>query len=149
MEDKKWIPTVLYGDNDPDTIVRVLRAWKMNNKTEFMNEIGAALQFFEGFGENWHAVKDCLCNLYDDKAFKRYIIVVTKADELFSSSPNELEWFIKTIVETSEYYSKQIRDGDIFDRPPVRFELVLECTDTAKITEVISRYYKSPNQSVK
>ena len=62
-EDERWIPSRLYGRPDVKAAIKVLRGNKMRSRQGLMNEFGAALQFFEGFGENWHALKDCLSHL--------------------------------------------------------------------------------------
>jgi len=56
--EEEWIPAVFYSAGDSQTAVRVLRGKKMRTTPRLMDELGAALQFFYGFGENWHALKE-------------------------------------------------------------------------------------------
>src|SRR4030095_2905605 len=59
-ERKAWIPTAFYARPGLNVCTRQLRGQKMRTTRSLMDEVGAALQFFEGFGENWHALQECL-----------------------------------------------------------------------------------------
>ena len=49
----------------------------MRRLPDLMNEFGAALQFFDGFGENWHALKECLSYLDEWLPATAYVLVVS------------------------------------------------------------------------
>lgn len=49
---------------DPQGIaVRVIRGWKCETEQGLMDEIAAALQFPDYFGENWNALHECINDL--------------------------------------------------------------------------------------
>lgn len=124
-EEVKWMPHFLYRLEGRTTYVKKLRGFKMNTKVDLMNEFGAALQFFDGFGENWHALKDCLRSLEESDKSDSYLIIISDSQKvLLNESPEALHWLITTIVEVGEYWSEAISDGDIFDRPPRPFKVL-------------------------
>ena len=51
------LPSARY-DEPKGAAIRKLRGHKMHGVPELMEEFGAALQFFDDFGENWHALKE-------------------------------------------------------------------------------------------
>ena len=53
-----WQHDYFYSRPDTKCWVRRLRGWKMKSKQALMDEISAACQFFDGFGENWWEVQD-------------------------------------------------------------------------------------------
>lgn len=130
-EDQKWIPSFLYGSEDLRCLVRVVRGNKMRTLESLMTEFGSALQFFDGFGENWHALSDCLQCL--DETYldaEAFVILVTHADELLSDDGKDnVKWFFQTMVEVGDWWSKPITDNDRYNRPPRPFHVVLKYPD--------------------
>lgn len=126
-DDRKWLPEHLYKLEGRAVIVRALRGLKMKSVQGFMNEIGAALQFFDGFGENWHAVKDCMVSLREWMPADSYVIVVTNAQEVLTQEVDDKQfhWFIQTMHEVGQFWSSPINDGDIFDRCAIPFHVIL------------------------
>lgn len=110
----------------------------MKTRQALMDEFGAVLQFFEGFGENWYALKECLSYLDEWLPADAYILVVNKCTELLSQdSSDELHWFLQTMREVGDWWSTPITDNGRFNRGSVPFHVVLRCTeeDIAKARE--------------
>ena len=130
QDEQTKLPEYLYHDENFSTLIRVLRGKRMRSRQALMNEFAAAFQFFEGFGENWYALKDCLIYLDDRFHIDRYIVVVTRPQEVLSDEPEEeLGWFIQTLQEVGEWWSRPITDNPPFDRPAIPFHTVLQATD--------------------
>lgn len=93
-----------------------------------MDEFGAALQFFEGFGENWHALKECLSYLDEWMPARAYVLVLTSCQEVLSQSEEQdLKWLIVTLQEVGEWWSRPITDNQRFNRPAIPFHAILTC----------------------
>jgi len=128
-EDHKWMPHYLYSGGGLRCVVRIVRGTKMRTHDALMTEFGAALQFFDGFGENWEALRDCLqCldELYLDA--QAFIILVTHSEELLADDKRaNVKLFFKKMNTAGEFLSTAIEDGDRYDRPPIPFHVVLKC----------------------
>jgi hypothetical protein len=95
-----------------------------------MNEFGAALQFFEGFGENWYALKECLEYLDEWLPADAYILVIENSEELLEEEPpNQLSAFLKTLHEAGDFWMKPISDNDRFNRKGIPFHVMLNVSD--------------------
>jgi hypothetical protein len=134
-EEAKWQPLFLYKQEGCHPLIRTLRGDKMKTLQGLMDEFGAVLQFFEGFGENWYALKECLFYLDEWLRADSYILVITRCLELLSQDkPEELHWFLKTVEEVGEWWRTPITDNGRFNRGPIPFHVVLRCAgeDAAK-----------------
>ncbi|MCP4305633.1 MAG: barstar family protein [bacterium] len=120
-----WNPIHFYSPPGEAVCVRRLRGWKMRTTTALMNEFGAALQLFDGFGENWYALEECLSYLDEWLPATAYVLVVERAEEVLADEPVQLEALLTTINAAAESWSRAIEDGDRFDRAPVPFHLLL------------------------
>ncbi len=116
--------TAQYGR--PSSVVRKVRGWKCRDVPGLMSEFGAAFQFFEGFGENWHALEECLCYLDEWLPGEGYVVVVERAEELLSDAPDELRWFVAVMNDVAGWWSQPVVDNDRFNRPARPFQVVLE-----------------------
>lgn len=105
--------------------VTKLRGAKMRTHPDLMNEFGAALQFFDGFGENWPALDELLCWMDEWLPAERYILVVTNADLLLRDEPGELDTFITLLKRVGEWWAKPIVDNPPYNRPARPFHTVL------------------------
>lgn len=110
-------------------LVRKVRGFKCRDLASLMSEFGAAFQLFDGFGENWHAVEECLCYLDEWMPAESYTLVVERGDELLSDEPGQLRWFVAVMADVAEWWSKEVIGNGRFDRPPVSFRVVLEGLD--------------------
>jgi hypothetical protein len=130
-ERKKWIPSYFYTREGVNVCVRRLRGEKMRTTAALMNEFGASLQFFDGFGENWYALGDCLSCLDEWLPADAYILVVEKAEELLQDEqPQQMAALIKTLHEAGERWSEPIADNDRFNRRAIAFHVLLNVTET-------------------
>lgn len=116
--------TVCYGR--PGNVVRKVRGWKCRNVHGLMLEFGAAFQFFDGFGENWHALEECLCYLDEWLPGEGYVVVVERAEELLCDEPNELRWLVAVMLDVARWWAKPVVNNDRFNRPARPFQVVLE-----------------------
>lgn len=76
------------ADAHPQAAIRRIRGAKSRLTQGFFDEIAAALQFPYYFGENWHALDDCLLDLAWLPA-QAYLLVVGNADEWLADAPTE------------------------------------------------------------
>jgi hypothetical protein len=134
-ERKSWIPSHFYARDERSLCVRKLRGQKMRDKAALMNEFGAALQFFDGFGENWHALGDCLRSLDEWLPGDGYVLVVENADVLLRDEPAEMVWLLKVLHEVGAFWAKPIADGDRFDRPARPFHVLLHLAEDVFATD--------------
>ena len=127
-EEAKLLPSSLYNKEGLSPVIRKLRGDKMKTRQGLMDEFGAAIQFFDGFGENWYALKECLAYLDEWLPADAYILVITRCLDLLSlEDVEELQWFFQTIKEVGEGWSMPVSDNDRFSRPAIPFHVVLRC----------------------
>jgi hypothetical protein len=134
---KAWVPSHFYARLGISVCVRRLRGWKMRNTSGLMSEIGAALQLFDGFGENWYALEEALCYLDEWLPAEAYVIVVEKAEELLLSDDEELRALLRTFSSAGEFWSRPVDGPDHFRRGPAPFHLLLNVSEDH--LEAISR----------
>jgi RNAse (barnase) inhibitor barstar len=128
--EERKLPEYLYRHEGFSPLIRVLRGKRMKSRQALMNEFAAAFQFFEEFGDNWYALRDCLIYLDDRLPADSYIVVITRPHELLIDEPKEeLGWLIQTLQEVGEWWSRPIRDNPPFDRPAIPFHAVLQARD--------------------
>jgi len=129
-ERKKWIPSYFYTRKGVNVCVRRLRGKKVRTTTALMNEFGASLQFFEGFGENWYALGDCLSCLDEWLPADAYILVVEGAEELLQDEqPEQMAALMKTLHEAGEWWSGPIVDNEQFNRNGIPFHVLLNVAE--------------------
>lgn len=109
--------------------VRRLRAPKMRSTAGLMNEFGAALQFFDGFGENWPALAECLSYLDEWLPGAGYILVIEHAEQLLTDERRELPALLRTIERAAKFWSEPIVDNGRFDRPARPFHVLMNLSD--------------------
>lgn len=129
-ERRKWIPSYFYSREGLDVCVRLLRGWKMRSVDALMSEFGAALQFFEGFGENWHALEECLTCLDEWLPADAYVLVVERAEELLAEEDeSQLAALLKTLGGAGEAWSKSVEDNGRFNRSAIPFHVLLNLSN--------------------
>ena len=117
-----FIPSYFYQKEGVNTKVLRLRGSKMRTTAQLMSEFGAAGQFFEGFGENYHALGDCLDYLGEWMPADGYVMLFTGIDELLVDEPESaLASLLLTLQITAENWSQPIEGNGHFDRPPKPF----------------------------
>jgi hypothetical protein len=91
-----------------------------------MDEFAAALQFFLGFGENWHALLECLEYLDEWLPADAYVLVIEDAEELLCEArQDEFLALLKTLHEAGNWWSKPITDNGRFNRGACPFHVLL------------------------
>jgi hypothetical protein len=135
---RKQITTAEYAWAD-DVVVRKIRGQKSETLAEMMNEFGAALQFFDGFGENWHALEELLCYLDEWLPALGYVLVVTNADRLLEKEQDQFEWFVRVLNDVGDWWARPAENNDRFDRPPYPFKVVLEAHSQSQACAVAER----------
>ncbi len=121
-----WNPSHFYWRPGLNVCVRRLRGRKMRTTRELMNEISAALQFFDGFGENWTALEECLQYLDEWIPADAYILVIEDAQEVLSTENGDgMAAFLRTLQNVGDWWSKPIVDDDRFNRPAIPFHVLL------------------------
>ena len=129
-ERRNWIPQYYFSGADSNTCVRRLRGKKMKTTAALMDEFGAALQFFMGFGENWYALRDCLYCLDEWLPATAYVLVVEDAEEVLrDEQPFQMEVLLKTLHEAGEWWAKPITDNGPYNRNAIPFHVLLNVTD--------------------
>ena len=104
----------------------------MRTTPDLMNEFAAALQFFDGFGENWHALEECLTYLDEWLPADAYILVIENADELLrDEEPQQLMALLKTLHQAGDSWAQPIADNGRFDRKGIPFHVLLNVSDGA------------------
>lgn len=138
-ESTKWIPSYFYNPSDSsDVCVRQLRGWKMRTHEALMNEFGAALQFFDGFGENWPALDDCLCDLDAWRPAKAYVLVIQRAEEVLADDLVELPTFLSVLNDVGEWWAKPVDSPEQYARPAIPFHVLMIVGENG--TDNISRF---------
>jgi hypothetical protein len=121
-----WIPTHFYRRDGVTVCVRRLRGRKMRTYESLMDEFSAALQFFDGFGENWPALEECLCYLDEWLPADAYVVVIEGAEEVLADEGVEdARTLLRVLHRVGTFWSKPIADGDRFDRPATPFHVLL------------------------
>jgi hypothetical protein len=138
-----WIPTMFYARFGLNVCTRQLRGSKMRTTQALMDEFGAALQFFDGFGENWDALAECLTYMDEWLAGDAYILLIERAESVLADADeNELATLLRIMHRTGDWWSKDITNNDRFDRPALPFHclfLGLESAGLKRILDVAAR----------
>lgn len=88
----------------PDEEVRVLRGKKMTTDGKLFDEVAAACQLPDYFGENWNALRECLSDLEWMPA-ARYVIVVTSAEVMLAEAPDLLRHLVVAFNDVAEEWT--------------------------------------------
>ncbi len=143
-EDLRWLPERLYCDNSEGVALRVLRGKKMRSFQAMMDEFGAALQFFDGFGENWPALRECLSYLDEWMSASQYLLVVSRPSEVLADDPSDLPALLEILAATGRWWSEPITNNDRFNRPAIPFHVILQVRDEERET-VLARFGDIPS----
>ena len=138
-ERSKWDPNHFYATEGVSPCVRRLRGSKMRTVASLMDEVSAALQFFDGFGENWYALEECLSYLDEWLPADAYILVVEEAEELLADQPDQLGAFLITVNRAGESWAAPVTGNERFNRPPVPFHVLLSLSNTAPAGDAAER----------
>jgi RNAse (barnase) inhibitor barstar len=111
---------------DNATAVRVLRGHKMRTAQALFDEVGAALQFPDYFGENWPALDECLTDLAWMPAHRYVLVVVRSLDVLMNEKRDMLHLFGDVLADAAEEWARPVRRGESWDRPAIPFHVILQ-----------------------
>ena len=114
--------------NVDGVVARVMRGKKMRTLSAFYNEVGAALQFPDYFGENGSGLEECLGDLSWIPAAVRVLVVCDAAEVLADEENDSLAGFADLLVRVATAWATPIANGSSWDRPAVPFHVVLQMT---------------------
>lgn len=103
--DPASLPARAHILSKPGEVVRVLRGKKMTTDRELFDEVAAACQFPDYFGENWNALRECLSDLEWMPA-ERYVLVVTSADSILAAAPDLLQHFVIAANDVAQEWAR-------------------------------------------
>ena len=143
-ESSEWIPGVYYSRPGLDVYVRRLRGHKMRTTATLMDEFAAALQFFDGFGENWNAMEESLMDLDERLPSDSYVLLIDRAEELLIDEHDSvLESLLESIEHVGKSWSRPIVGHGQFDRGAKPFHLLMNLSSEDTSTERFDRVASS------
>ena len=111
---------------EKNLVVRTVRGRKMRRVDDLFDEMAAALQFPNYFGENWPAFDECLSDMDWLTPKAGLVVAVFEPDMVLRDSTDaDMATFVRTIVHAAEVYAEPIELGEWWDRPPVPFHVFL------------------------
>lgn len=121
----------------------------MRDRQSLMSEIGAALQFFDGFGENWYALEECLSYLDEWLPADAYVLVIEKAEEILVDDDDAFTDFLKSVNGAGEFWSRPVTSPDRFVRAAIPFHMLLNVSDSDAVSiERIARLAASADVGI-
>jgi hypothetical protein len=132
----------LWGWREAGLTAFRVRGRKMRTVDDLFDEMAAALQFPDYFGENWPAFDECLSDL--DWLPRAVGIVVLIDDPLavLSDEPDDLPALIRAFVSAMETFAKPVTLGEWWDRPALPFHVVLHCQED-EVAETTRRWVEA------
>jgi RNAse (barnase) inhibitor barstar len=110
--------------------VRVIRGIKCETLEALFNEVGAALQFPDYFGENWDALDECIIDLEWMPA-EWYLIHVDQVECVLPEDPADFRIFLRILLDAGRAWHDPESRG--MAPPPasrsVPFNIILSGTD--------------------
>ncbi len=101
----------------------------MRTVSSLMDEFAAAFQFFDGFGENWLALSDCLQCLNDWMPADAYVVLIDRAQEILADEGEAHPALLTTLDECAEAWSREVRGNGHFDRNAIPFQVLFNVSD--------------------
>jgi Barstar (barnase inhibitor) len=123
--DSGAIYSAVSGWSDARLTVRRVRGSKMRTSRGLFDEVAAALQFPDYFGENWDAFNECIAELDMLPAGEGYVIVITEPGQVLAETRRELALFAASLTSAAKTWGQAIDLGEWWDRPAVPFHVVL------------------------
>lgn len=104
-------------------LVRTLRGASMRMLDGVFNEVAAALEFPEYFGQNWDALDECLADLSWLPA-SAYVLLFRDSFQVLADEPNrQLEILLQVLDRVAAEWSLPVAIGQPWDRPAVPFHV--------------------------
>ena len=108
-------------------VIRVIRGSKSRNVSALFDEMSAALQFPDYFGENWDAFVDCLGDL-DWIPGDFYLLIVTRAEQLLTDAEDsDLRTLTETLATANRRWATR-STGLPSGRPGTLFQTIFDDT---------------------
>jgi Barstar (barnase inhibitor) len=104
---------------------RVVRGRKMRSVDRLFDEVAAAFQFPNYFGENWPAFAECLGDL-DWLPGSAYALVIVDAAPVLEEDPLDLPAFVRILGNVAAGWAEEVARGEEWDRPPIPFHVLLQ-----------------------
>lgn len=102
----------------------------MRDEKSFYDELAHKFQFPNYFGRNLNALDECLTDLEWLNLTGRPLVVIVAESELLLRNDSELfEAFISIMQSVGQEWSTAIEEGQLWDRPPTPFHVVLSHTE--------------------
>jgi hypothetical protein len=112
-------------------VARVLRGGKMTRLSSLFDEVGAALQFPDYFGENRPALDECLADL-SWLPGDAYVLIVADAVRVLDEEPPErFEMFLDVLLTAAKRWASPVEVGESWDRPSVPFHVAFQVDPAA------------------
>jgi hypothetical protein len=126
------VPSFFYSREGLDVCVRQLRGGKMQTIDSLMDEFGAALQFFLGFGETWYALEDCLGYLDEWLPAEAYVLVIEQAEDVLKmEEPEQLVALLQVLDAVGQSWSLPIIGNERFSRSAIPFHVLFHLSPGA------------------
>ena len=142
-ERRHLIPTAFYARPGLNVCTRRLRGGKMRTTQSLMDEFGAALQFFKGFGENWYALEECLGYMDEWLPAEAYILLIEQAESILADEDeDQLAALLVTMHRVGEWWSRAVTDNDRFNRAALPFHCLFlgsKLGELGRILDVASK----------
>jgi hypothetical protein len=84
--------------------VRVIRGWKCSDLDALNNEVAAALQFPNYYGENWNAMDECIRELAWMPA-DWYLIFVSTIEEVLPEDESDFDIFLQVLSDAGSAWA--------------------------------------------
>ena len=106
--------------------VRVIRGVKCETLDALFNEVGAALQFPDYFGENWDALDECITDLEWMPA-EWYLIHVDQVECVLPDDPADFRIFLRILLDAGRAWQDPAMRGmaDFPEAPRIPFNTIL------------------------
>src|SRR4051812_28625523 len=111
---------------DQGVTSRVLRGSKMARLPDLYDEIGAALQFPDYFGENQAALDECLTDLSWLPAEAYMVVVVDAVNVLDQEPPDRFAMFVETWTTAARAWATPVELGEAWDHPAIPFHVAFQ-----------------------
>jgi len=124
-----------------DFAVRVVRGTKMRTLAALFDEMAAALQFPDYFGENWDALDECLADLSWLPAAGYVLLIRESTTVLSQEDPMQLPTFVSVLANAANQWSEPVEQGEAWDRPGKPFHIVLHGApqDAVKLRNLVEQ----------
>jgi len=110
--------------------VRLVRGKKMKTRVDLFNELAAAFQFPDYFGENWAALDEYLSDLEWLPA-DGYVMLISNAAGLLSEEDSEERAiFLRLLARVCKYWATEHRLFPSREPKPIPFHVLFHATES-------------------